>query len=50
MNVVNKRKRELLKATNKIKSLKKALRTAEKSANKKKTVYQKAVKRASQTQ
>ena len=48
--VANKRKRELEKANNKIKSLKKAIRLAEKSAKKKKTTYQQAVKRASQTQ
>ncbi|AFS81095.1 hypothetical protein NKOR_06060 [Candidatus Nitrosopumilus koreensis AR1] len=37
------------KANNKIKSLKKTLRTAEKSARKKKAVYQKALKRATST-
>ncbi|WP_316505956.1 hypothetical protein [Nitrosopumilus sp.] len=47
--VANKRKRELEKANNKIKSLKKAIRLAEKSAKKKKITYQQATKRASQT-
>ena len=47
--VANKRKRELEKANNKIKSLKKAIRLAEKSAKKKKMIYQQTVKRASQT-
>ena len=47
--VANKRKRELEKANNKIKSLKKAIRLAEKSAKKKKTIYQQTVKRVSQT-
>ena len=47
--VANKRKRELEKANNKIKSLKKAIRLAEKSAKKKKTTYQQAATRASQT-
>ena len=46
--VANKRKRELEKANNKIKSLKKALKLAEKAAKKKKTTWQQAVKRASQ--
>lgn len=45
----NKRKSEFEKANNKIKSLKKALKRAEKSAKKKKTIWQQAVKRASQT-
>ena len=46
--VANKRKSEFEKANNKIKSLKKALKLAEKSAKKKKTTWQQAVKRASQ--
>ncbi len=45
----NKRKSEFEKVNNKIKSLKKALKLAEKSAKKKKTIWQQAVKRASQT-